>query len=107
MHHDLDGFFEKNGILEFRNKIIDPKTGCYKAEIWKDGRKIKNISSFFPCDWNREQVIDKIIEAYENIEKKIIDPKGTITIEGLTKDKIKIKMVIEKSGKITTAYPLL
>jgi hypothetical protein len=71
---------------------------------------VKYKGTFFPADWSRKKVIEKICEAYENFLKSGVLPreeKGKYVIEGFINEGIKIRMYITKNGVLKTAYPLL
>src|SRR5690606_20709333 len=109
-HHDFYGYIEKNGPFEFVNKVMH-KSGCYTVDILHEGFTVKKEGTFFPKEWSREKVVDKIYEAVENFKKSGAVPeltdKGKYKISGLTSEGIKIEMYITKNGQITTAYPKL
>ena len=67
----------------------------------------KAITTFFPNHWNREKVLEKIMEAYGNITDKIIQNNGRFRIQGITHDNITIEMIIDKTGEIISAYPII
>ena len=108
-HHDLKGLIEKNGIIKFTRKIID-KNGCYSAILQMEGVR-PVLKTFFPADWSRKQVIDKILEAYESFKRSGINarlaPDGKYEIIGLTQEGIQIKMHITQNGIIKSAYPIV
>ena len=108
LHHDLNGFFEKNGILEFRNKELIQRQDVTEQKFGKMEELIKKgITTFFPSHWGREKVVEKIIEAYGNITDKIIQNNGRFRIQGITHDNITIEMIIDKTGEIISAYPII
>ncbi len=79
------------------------------ADIIVDGNRIPG-KTFFPQHWSREDVIDKIYEAYENFIKSGATPlekKGKYIIDGTTKEGIDIRMFITKNGHLKTAYPII
>ena len=106
-HHDLEHTIRKNGILNFEN-LIAKETGCYAADLTMDGLRIPG-KTFFPADWSRKEVIDKIHEAYRNAIKNGI-PKlendGKYRLRGYTSEGIKIEMHITQNGHMKTAYPI-
>ncbi|HLW73211.1 MAG TPA: EndoU domain-containing protein [Candidatus Babeliales bacterium] len=67
--------------------------------------------TFFPADWSRSQVIDKILEAYESFKASGINAHlardGKYEIIGLTQEGIQIKMHITQDGIIKSAYPII
>ncbi|MCF7900159.1 EndoU domain-containing protein [Candidatus Babeliales bacterium] len=91
-------------ILSRENGIA----GTYKLIFKGYNRNIPK--TFFPSTWTRDQVISKIIEAYKYAEKNNIPFKksknGNIKIIGVTKDNIKINMVLNQN-KMITAYPVV
>jgi len=110
-HHDPMNIVEKSGIIEFSEKVMH-KDGFYKARLLVNGKPAKHEASFFPAHWTREQVIDTILEAYDNfadnkITKSIENGKEILEMSELTKINIKIEFLITKTGKIITAYPKL
>ncbi|TKI88263.1 hypothetical protein FC695_37965, partial [Bacillus cereus] len=58
------------------------------------------LSSFFPKDWDRVQVLDSIKEAYDN--KIQVD---TVRYVGQTSHGFKVEMIIQ-NNEIITAYPV-
>ncbi|MGE7219250.1 EndoU domain-containing protein [Priestia koreensis] len=77
--------------------------GIYQAEITVNGRRKDGISTFFPKDWDRVQVLNAINEAYEN--KQLLNRRSRSYV-GTTSDGLKIKMYVNTEGKISTAFPL-
>jgi len=65
--------------------------------------------SFFPCNWSRERVMEKIIEACKNakeVENEFIpDGKGKYILYGETTEKIKVRMVFNQEFSMISAYP--
>jgi hypothetical protein len=107
-HHDLMSAIERTGVIEFANKVIY-KNGFYSANLVVDGAKVPK--SFFPSEWSREKVIQKICEAYNDFIKSNVIPKprpnGKYLISGYIEEGIKIEIWITKKGKVVTAYPIL
>lgn len=78
--------------------------GIYEAEVMVDGvKKVSNKgkSTFFPDEWDTQEVIDAINEAYEN--KVFLSGN---TYEGLTSEGIIIQMYLDQNGKIISAFPI-
>ena len=75
----------------------------YEARVVVQG--ISDPKTFFPAHWTREQVIVKICEAMQNIEKTI-ESGNRLVLTGKTQEGMYIKLVIEKL-KIISAYPVL
>lgn len=107
-HHDLLNRIEKSGVIKFVNKIMH-KNGFYSTDLVVDGIKVSK--TFFPSEWSREQVVEKIYEAYHNFVKSGVKPKlrpnQKYLISGSISEGIEIEMWITQKGKIVTAYPLL
>lgn len=97
--------FTKAKINESTRSKVNSK-GLYSAEIEIDGFQKDKYSTFFPIKWTPQQVINEINYAYLN-RKKI--SKRAPLYEGISRSGIRIHMYIEdsKSGKITTAYPIM
>lgn len=72
--------------------------GVYRVKV--DGETKNALSSFFPKDWDRVQVLDSIKEAYDN--KIQVD---TIRYVGQTSHGFKVEMIIQNT-EIITAYPV-
>lgn len=109
LHHDYLGALEGSGIIELIDKIESP-IGAYKAEVIWNGRKFKQ-KSFFPKGWLRQQVIEKILEAFDDCVKRNVfldfSKKKRCTIRGFTSDMLEIEMIINSNGEIITAYPII
>ena len=84
-------------------EITDPpnKYGVYRAIVEIEGKNKKVPSTFFPSDWNRVQVTEAIIHAYNN--RKVI--KNNL-YEGVLSNGMKIQMRLDTENKIKTAYPI-
>lgn len=78
--------------------------GVYEAKIIvNDIEKKSNngMSTFFPDEWDTQDVVDAINEAYE--EKVYISGN---TFEGLTEEGIVIRMYLDNDEKIISAFPI-
>lgn len=108
-HHDLLQMIENSGVFQFTNKIIH-ESNFYSAKLYCGENLVKEIT-FFPSEWSREQVINKIYEAYDNFKKSgaplIAEQNGKFKIQGVIKEGITIEMCITQKAEILTAYPLL
>ena len=105
-HHDKNWSLVKKGKVKFLTAPeICPKTGLVNvAELEVEGVIVKN-KTFFPPQWSRREVIDKIVEASENVIKE--EFKGTRRyITGLTKEGMGIYLVIDENQILKTAYPV-
>jgi hypothetical protein len=109
-HHDIVNLVEKSGIIEFANKIVY-ENGLYKATLRHNGNIVKQTATFFPSHWSREQVMNKIYEAYVNFIRSGSKPNlakdGKYIIKGTIEEGIEIEMYITKNGHVVTAYPIL
>lgn len=77
--------------------------GTYKSEpILIKGVEKKRGSTFFPDDWSKEQVIQAILEAYKDAP---IKPDTPNVLVGISKNGLKIKIILNPDGTILTAYP--
>lgn len=109
LHHDYQRKLETAGYFHLKN-IKQMPNGVYQGQILKklpNGKKVHSTKTFFPKDWTREQVIEKIFEAYNNYKEELsfLDSKAVITTE--TNEGIKIRMVITDAGEILTAFPII
>jgi hypothetical protein len=106
-HHDFMQTIEKSNLFEFTEKVMH-KTGFYKAKLYFKGDPVKEIS-FFPSEWPRQKVIEKIHEAYGNFVKSgaplELQNDGKYLVKGIIEENITIEMYITAKGKIVTAYP--
>ena len=109
-HHDKGWKLEAKGKIEFvTEKKIDPKTGAVKVKELRIENGLVKDKTFFPPEWSRRQVIDKIIEASQNIIKDSIkDGITCLEVKGTTAEGLEILLVIRKEDKfLITAYPVL
>lgn len=109
-HLDYMNILEKSGMIEFYGKVMY-KDGFYKATLRHRGRLVKPTATFFPAHWTREQVIEAIIEAFDDFVAKGAVPigfkDGIYRIQGATKQQHVIEMLVTITGKVKTVYPLL
>lgn len=114
-HHDQNGYIlntkhaygKKIEILKYENY----KNGFYKLK-WRFEDGFEKWSTFFPQDWSRETVQNKIIEAYKYCKNKKLLPEldtetGNWILLGFSKCNQKIKIVLNNVGEVITAYPIL
>jgi len=103
------GAAKKSGKFKFEILEVG-EHGIYKAR-WSCGNTEMKESTFFPDEWTRSKVVEKILEALRN--KKEIVQSGSHdnrwVIEGVTAEGISITIIVQinKSGRseIVTAYP--
>jgi hypothetical protein len=109
-HHDTMNLLEKSGVIEFADKIVY-ENDFYQATLRYNSNVVKQTATFFPSHWSREQVMNKIYEAYGNFvksgSKPILTRDGKYVIKGTIEEGIEIEMRITKNGHICTAYPIL
>jgi hypothetical protein len=101
---------EKSGIIELVNKVV-LENGVYQADIFYNGKKIKDAATFFPSHWTLEQTMHKFKEVCDYCIKNKIEPalqnNGRYIIKGITRDGIKTEIWSTKKGIITTMYPII
>jgi hypothetical protein len=102
-HHDSLGKMQKSGVITFTDVII-MRDGTYRAKWWYKGQS--KTSSFFPQQWDRKKVMDKIVEAYNSCSSHELQPNGNWLRQGVTSEGIKVEIMIAKDGKIISAYPI-
>jgi|GEM_PF-6982364 len=109
-HFDKMNIIESSGIIEFRNKVIDSRSGFYKAKLWYNGHYLKE-SSFFPAHWEAHEVIGCVMEAYDKFKSSGVIPKispdGKYVIQILVQKDIEVLIHITKNGSMKSAYPIL
>ena len=108
----------KDKIVGFHSTYLHPEfinrmhtmpnaKGIYRVVV-KKLKKIKmDPSTMFPDNWDGKKIMEKIIEAYKNPVEISSGRFGETTVEGLTKEGIKIRMVITKTGMLDTAFTLM
>lgn len=88
------------------NKTINNTTGIMQADI-HCLNKIKEKSTFFPSSWSRQKVLKNIQQAIANfIEKPFMQENGNWRLLGISKNKITIEIIVDKTGELVTAYPI-
>jgi hypothetical protein len=101
----------KNGkVFEFVEQTTY-EHGFYRATVLYEGEIVKSAGTFFPAEWPREKVIDKIYEAYGNFVKgganDFVKQGGKYRIRGVIEEGFTIEMWITQKGRVATAYPIL
>jgi hypothetical protein len=113
-HHDYHNMIFNSGFLngqkvEFITKRIG-NHGVYFLE-WCMPNGGEKSSTFFPSEWSRDQVMQKINEAFLYMEKQktkfIQQQNGYSAAIGFTKEGICIKIIKNKDNKLITAYPIM
>ena len=90
----------KGKIVAGSERLLDATYAIWEANVVIDGILKGPMSTFFPIWMTPKQVLTAIAEAYEN---RIF--KEGVVYDGITKSGIPIRMYIEKSGKIISAFP--
>jgi len=109
LHHDKGWKLVKKGKIEFLSEAkVDPKTGAIKVErLTIEGKLIKD-KTFFPAEWSRRKVIDKIIEASQHIVETVKKGITCDEVIGVTEEGMEILLVIRRADKfLITAYPYM
>lgn len=99
-----DGLASKKGEIIEGTETSPNEYGVFEAEITVDGVKKESNrgrSSFFPDEWDAQEVVDAINEAYET--KQFISGN---TYEGLSDSGVIIRMYLDNNEKIISAFPL-
>ena len=86
------------------------KYECYIAQLLIDDLCVPN-RTFFPAEWPREKVMNKILEAYNNFKNHgstpILNRKEQYIVRGFTEEGIEIEMLFTRDGEMKTAYPII
>lgn len=94
----------KKGEIIDGTKTDQDEQGIYEAEVTVEGiekQSNRGRSTFFPDDWDTQEIVDAINEAYEH--KTFINGN---TYEGLTDEGIVIRMYLDQKDKIISAFPV-
>lgn len=94
----------KKGEIIEGSQIEPNENGVYEAKVSvSDVNKTSNNgkSTFFPDEWDSQDVVDAINEAYEN--RSHINGN---TFEGLTDEGIVVRMYLNQQDKIISAFPV-
>jgi hypothetical protein len=109
-HHDYLGQLERIGAIIVTNKRMGPY-GFYIADITINGTTYTN-QSFFPQNWTRQKIAEKIFEAYEHFLAHEASKFVNSTLEkypllAKIQEGIEIEMIVSSAGKAITVSPLL
>lgn len=94
----------KKGEIIHNTETKPNENGVYEAKVRvNDVNKTSNNgkSTFFPDEWDSQDVVDAINIAYEN--RTHINGN---TFEGLTEEGIIIRMYLDQQDKIISAFPV-
>ncbi len=99
-----DGLPTKKGEIIAGTKTEPNEHGVYEAKVEVSGvAKTSNggKSSFFPDEWNAQEVVDAINEAYE--DRNFITGN---TYEGFSTEGVLISMYLDQNDQIISAFPI-
>jgi len=99
-----DGLPTKKGEVIAGTETDPNQQGVYEAEVVVSGvEKVSNggKSTFFPKEWNAQEVVDAINEAYD--AKQFITGN---TYEGITSGGQIIRMYVDHNDLIISAFPV-
>lgn len=108
-HHDKNWKLVKNSKVKFLTEPkVDPKTGIvYVEKIAIEGVQLSPPKTFFPAEWSRKKVIDKIVEASKNIDASKTKIKGMRQeLTGVTSEGMEVLMIIDENKTLVTAFPI-
>lgn len=96
----------KSKALKLVDISRDGATGAYSGYVRPRGSAKSLQKSFFPAEWSPKGVADKIIEALGNLTD-IDFSGGRFVFSGITKEGIKLRLVVESNGSLVTAFPVV
>lgn len=99
-----DGLPSKKGNIISGTETTPNEHGVFEAKVEVEGiKKASNSgrSSFFPNDWNAQEVVDAINAAYET--REFINGN---TYEGLDTNGVVIRMYLDDQDRIISAFPV-
>jgi hypothetical protein len=104
-HHDYRRILRDNGIVGCKSKR-EYANGFYSEKI-KYGMQDFRRKSFFPAEWEPEKVLNKILEASENIKSRepARIPGRQKLVCWLPKEQQDICIIVNENDDIVTAYP--
>ena len=107
--HDQAVGFHYEGVEESNGETIDGTAsqpneyGVYTAKVRVDGidkQSNGGKSSFFPKEWDTQEVVDAVNEAYDNR----VHISGN-TFAGLIENGMTIRMYLDDEDRIISAFP--
>lgn len=119
LEHILEGEINRKGqavgfhysrLPSKKGEILDgtetdpDEQGVYEAQVEVEGvakKSNRGFSTFFPDEWDSQDVVDAINEAYEASEWL----SGN-TYQGLSKDGVTIQMYLDEQERIISAFPV-
>ena len=104
-HHDLMNRLQSGNIVTCLNKRALTHSGVETNVLYNS--IVYPRKTLFPSNWSRELVIEKILEASQNLTLPASTEGKSMVLEGLTTEDIKIKIVIDLLKRVVkTAYPI-
>lgn len=88
-----------NSPYTLSNITSKDRFGVYKASVTYNG--MSKTSTFFPDNWNRAEVLNATKEAYNSLSE--VDLLNWNV--GTTSSGMKIRMFINSTGELVTAFP--
>ena len=110
-HHDYLGQLEKSGII--RVEVLDQTAeGFYKAQVWVGSIAVKERKTFFPQYWTREEVIQCVMETYQDSVRNNIRPRvkpdGKYLLEHcIPQYTLSLRFHLDQKNTILSVYPFL
>ena len=96
----------KSKALKLVDITRDSSSGVYKGVIRPRNNARPLKKSFFPAEWSPKKVAENITEALGNLRR--VDFSGSrFVFSGLTRKGVELEFVVELSGRLITAYPLV
>jgi len=87
-------------------KIRNSQTGVIMADVSLSETIIVK-KSMFPDGWSPEKVMEKGCEATQNIYEITRHNYDRFRYRGLTKEGIKLELIVEADGEVVVFYPLI
>jgi len=113
IREEMWGKIESKGIFKnfFDGASSEEKEREKIYNLVIEGSSGPIVRNMFPSEWTREHVMEKIVEAFEYAKKeeaplRPIDNQR-FSVVGQTKEKVIIRMVLDKDANMLTAYPEL
>jgi len=113
IREEMWGKIESQGIFKnfFDGASSEEKEREKIYNLVIEGSSGPIVRNMFPSEWTREHVMEKIVEAFEYAKKEEapLRPIDTqrFSVVGQTKEKVIIRMVLDKDANMLTAYPEL
>jgi len=110
-HQDLLKIIERSNLIKFSD--VKPEAYDFYKAKWSYENAQPKDSTFFPAEWTRDKVIEKIYETLRNPISVSIPKEGRWEFFGKIGEEIKIKIIFQtvtiedgiRTVKIVSAYP--